>query len=136
MTLMAGFAGGLAGTLWSGIVSSSLYARWPVLRPQPWLPETATRLLTAAALYATCGMAAGFLFWLSWGLVAIVAMPWPVVGAFFGTLVWLAGGLPSLGAFALRAPRARGAVAVLALEGLVASIAAGLLCAYVWRHSG
>lgn len=135
MTLMAGFAGGLTGMLWAGVVSTSLFSRWPALRPEAWQPETATRLLASAALHGLCGIAAGLLFWLGWGLVALVSTPWPMLGLFYGALVWAAGGLPALGVLALRAPRGRAAVAVMALEGLVASLAAGVLCAYVWHTS-
>lgn len=135
MTVLAGFAGGLFGTLWAGLVSTPLFARWPALRPQPWQPETATRLLVGAALYGLCGAASGVLFWLGWGLVAMVSTSWPVVGAVYGALVWTAGGLPALGTLALKGRRGGGAVAVVALEALVAALAAGVLCAYVWHRA-
>ena len=135
MAVLAGFAGGLAGTLWSGLVSAPLLARWPSLRAQPLQPETAARLLAGAAIHGTCGAAAGLLFWLGWGLVAFVAAPWPAVGAAFGGLVWTAGTLPMLGALAVRGQLGRGALLVTAVESLVACVAAGLLCAYVWHES-
>lgn len=135
MTVLAGFAGGLFGTLWSGLVSSTVVARWPSLRPEGWHPETAVRLLLGAALYGLCGAAAGLLFWLGWGLIAVVDSPWPVVGATYGALLWTAGAASSLGALALRLRRGRGALALLALDGLVACLATGLLCAYVWYRS-
>jgi len=135
MTVLAGFAGGLVGTLWAGLVSAPLFARWPALRPEPWQAETASRLLTGAALYGLCGAVSGLLFWLSWGLVAVVSTPWPVVGATFGALVFTAGGAPALGALALKGRRHRGAVGVLAIEGLVAALSAGVLCAYVWHRA-
>jgi hypothetical protein len=135
MSVLAGFAGGLCGTLWAGLVTLPLLTRWPALRPDPWQPETAARLLTGAALYGFCGAAAGLLFWLSWGLVAVVSTPWPVLGALYGGLLWLAGALPTLGSLALKHRRARGAVGVVAVEGLVACVAAGVLCAYVWQRS-
>ena len=134
MTLFAGVAGGLVGTLWSGFVSGVLFARWPTLRPPSWRQETATGLLAGAVLYGLCGAAAGLLFWLSWGLVAVVATPWAVVGAGYGLLVFVAGGVPALAALALKVPGHRGAVAVLAVEGLVAAVSAGVLCAYVWHR--
>ena len=72
MTVLAGFAGGLAGTLWGGMVSSQLLSR---LRARhEWQPDSASRLLAGAVLYGLCGAAAGFLFWLSWGLVALVSI--------------------------------------------------------------
>jgi hypothetical protein len=135
LSMLAGFAGGLCGTLWAGLVTTPLLARRPALRPaEPWHEETATRLLMCAALYGACGAAAGLLFWLGWGLVALVSTPWPVLGATYGGLLWLGGTVPSLGSLALRQRRARGAVALVALEGLVACLAAGLLCAYAWQR--
>ena len=134
MTVLAGIAGGLFGTLWAGLVSAPLFARWPALRPEGWQPESASRLLAGALLYGLCGAAAGLLFWLSWGLVAVVSTPWPVIGTLYGTLLFTAASVPTLGALALRGPRHRGTVAVLAVEGLVAAVSAGVMCAWVWER--
>jgi hypothetical protein len=136
MTLLAGFAGGLIGALWSGIVTAPLLSRWPQMKPAPVQPESAVRLLAGAALYGGCGAAAGFLFWLGWGLAALVATPWYLVGVLYGVLIWTAGTLPVLGAASLRLRQPAGAVGVLAIEYLVTTIAAGVLCAYVWHRSG
>jgi hypothetical protein len=135
MSVLAGFAGGLCGTLWAGLVSTPLLLRWPALRHEAWHPETATRLLTGAMLYGVCGAASGLLFWLSWGLVAVVSTPWQALGALYGGLVWAAGAAPALGSLALRARGGRAAFGVMAMESLVACVAAGLLCAYVWHRS-
>jgi hypothetical protein len=81
MTVLAGFAGGLAGTLWAGTVSSALLARRSELHAAGWRPDTAWRVLHTAAVYGLCGAAAGLLFWLGWGLVAFTASPWYLVGA-------------------------------------------------------
>ena len=67
--------------------------------------------------------------------MAVVSTPWAVVGAGYGLLVFVAGGLPALAALALKVPGHRGAVAVLAVEGLVAAVSAGVLCAYVWHRA-
>jgi hypothetical protein len=134
MMVLAGIAGGLVGTLWAGLVSAPRFVRWPALRPERWQPETAARLLAGAVLHGLCGAGAGLLFWLSWGLVAVVSTPWPLVGVLYGTLLFTAGGLPLLGALAFRARGPRGAVAVLAAEGFVAALSAGVMCAYVWER--
>ena len=89
MSVLAGFAGGLVGTLWAGTVSPALLAQRPELRAAGWRPDTAWRVLHTAALYGLCGAAAGLLFWLGWGLVAFTDGPWIVVGASFGLLLWL-----------------------------------------------
>jgi hypothetical protein len=70
MSLFAGLTGGLAGVLWSGLVSSPWLARARQERPASWKNETITQLVAGALLYAAGGAALGFLFWLGWGLIA------------------------------------------------------------------
>jgi hypothetical protein len=135
MSVLAGFAGGLAGTLWAGLVSSALLARRPELGAAGWRPDTAWRVLHTAALYGLCGAAAGLLFWLGWGLIAFTSSPWLVVGASYGLLLWLASALPALLLLSLRVPALRAAGVVMAIEALVATISVGLLCAFVWHRA-
>ena len=134
MSVLAGFAGGLTGALWAGLVSSALLARRPELSAAGWRPDTAWRVLHTAALYGLCGAAAGLLFWLGWGLVAFTDGPWIVVGASFGLLLWFAGAFPALLLLSLRLPALRTAGVVMAIETLVAAVSIGLLCAFVWHR--
>jgi hypothetical protein len=134
MSVLAGFAGGLAGALWAGLVSSALLARRPELSAAGWRPDTAWRVLHTAALYGMCGAAAGLLFWLGWGLVAFTDGPWIVVGASFGLLLWFAAAFPALLLLSLRLPALRTAGVVMAIETLVAAVSIGLLCAFVWHR--
>ena len=136
LSVLAGFAGGLAGSLWAGIVSSALLARRPELSAAGWRPDTAWRVLHTAALYGLCGAAAGLLFWLGWGLVAFTDRPWFVVGASFGLLLWFAAAFPALLLLSLRLPVLRAAGVVMAIETLVAAVSIGLLCAFVWHRGG
>lgn len=135
MTVLAGSAGGLAGTLWGSLVSSVLLASRPELRAAGWRPDSGWRVLHTAALYGLCGAAAGLLFWLGWGLAAFSSTPWLVVGATYGVLLWFATALPALTLLALRVPTLRVASVVLAIEALVAAVSVGLLCAFVWHRS-
>ena len=132
MSLLAGFAGGLVGTLWNGLVSSALLAR--AREMDAWRSETLARLVAGAALYGAAGAVLGFLFWLSWGLVALVEEPWLVVGLLFGSLCWAGGALPALGMLQLRLREPKRVAAVLAVEWLVACLAAGVLCALAWHR--
>ena len=134
LSVLAGFAGGLAGSLWAGLVSSALLARRPELSAAGWRPDTAWRVLHTAALYGLCGAAAGLLFWLGWGLVAFTDGPWIVVGASFGLLLWFAAAFPALLLLSLRLPALRTAGVVMAIETLVAAVSIGLLCAFVWHR--
>jgi hypothetical protein len=133
MSLLAGFAGGLFGTLWNGLVSSALLAS--ERKNNLWRGETLTHLVAGALLYGVCGAVLGFLFWLSWGLVALVEKPWLAVGLLFGLLCWAGGALPVLGMLHLRLREPRRVAAVLALEWLVACLAAGVLCALTWHRT-
>jgi hypothetical protein len=135
MTLLAGFAGGLVGALWSGLVTGPVLALSPRLRPAGWTVETAPRLMAGAFLYGAGGALAGFLFWLGWGLSALVATPWPLVGLLYGALLWAIAVVPATGVGALRLRHSRGLFALLALEYLAASVAIGLFCAYAWHRS-
>jgi hypothetical protein len=136
MTVLAGFAGGLVGTLWSGLVTGPVLALVPRLRPAGWSPETAPRLLAGAVLYGLGGAAAGFLFWLGWGLTALVATPWELVGLLYGALLWSFAVLPAVGIGGLRMRQPAALIALLAAEYLAAALAVGLFCAYAWHRSG
>lgn len=136
MTVLAGFAGGLVGTLWSGLVTGPVLALVPRLRPAHWAPETTPRLLAGAVLYGAGGAAAGFLFWLGWGLTALVATPWVWVGLLYGALLWAFAVVPAIGIGGLRYRQPAALVALLALEYLVTATAVGLFCAYAWHRSG
>jgi hypothetical protein len=135
MSLLAGFAGGLVGTLWSGLVTGPVLAQAPRLRPAGWAPESASRLLAGALLYGIGGAVAGFLFWLAWGLTALVSTPWPLVGLLYGVLLWSIAALPAIGIGGLRLRQPRALLALLALEYLAATTAVGLFCAYAWYRS-
>jgi len=134
MTVFAGLSGGLAGVLWSGLVTSA----WPGPGSGPGAgsahPESASRVLAGAALRAAAGAALGFLFWLGWGLIALVGQPWYAIGALYGGLCWAATAAPVLGTLLLRG---RGPAALLvahATEWLFTCAAIGLLCALAWHR--
>ncbi len=130
MTVFAGVSGGLAGVLWSGLVTT------------PWLthgagdtpPESAARLLAGAVLRAAAGAMLGFLFWLGWGLIAVVGLPWYATGLLYGGVCWAALVVPALGTLELRGRAATRGLAAHALEWLVTCLAIGLLCALAWHR--
>lgn len=134
MTVFAGLAGGLAGVLWSGLVTTPWLARGGIAAAGPSQAETAARLLAGAALRGVAGAVLGLLFWLGWGLIAIVGRPWYEVGALYGTLAWLACVAPTLGTLSLRGQGPARPVAAHALEWLFTCVAIGLLCALAWHR--
>jgi hypothetical protein len=134
MTVFAGLAGGLAGVLWSGMVTTPWLERAGVDGPGASRVETAARLFAGAALRAAAGAALGFLFWLGWGLIAIVGAPWYATGLLFGSLAWLAVVAPTLGTLALRGPGPLHPLVAHAVEWLFTCTAIGLLCALAWQR--
>ena len=93
------------------------------------------RVLGTAVVYGGSGVVAGLLFWLGWGLAAFTAVPWYVVGAAFGGLLWVAAAVPALLLLATRLPALRAACRIMALETGVAALAVGLLCALAWQRA-
>jgi hypothetical protein len=133
MCILSGAAGGFVGTAWAILVSGPLLRRAGM---QASGRESTAAFLQGAALYAASGAAAGLLFWLAWGLPAIVNLPWPAVGLAYGGLVYCAGVLPLLGLARLRLGQPLRFLAVVALEWLVACAAIGQLCALAWHRAG
>lgn len=133
MAVFAGVSGGLAGALWSGLVTTPWLAR-DERAADAVAPDTATRVLAGAAVRAAGGAAAGFLFWLGWGLIAIVGVPWYVTGLLYGGLCWTALAAPTLGTLALRGRGPLRPLAAHAAEWLFTCLAIGLLCAFSWHR--
>ena len=134
MSLFAGISGGLAGFVWSWLVSA------------PWIARSGggphgssgnaplARQVAAAALFAFAGAALGFLYWLGWGLISLVNAPWYAAGLLFGGLAWAGIAMPLIGALALRLRGFGGTALVLSVEWLVTCAAIGLSCAQAWQR--
>jgi len=134
MTVFAGLAGGLAGVLWSGLVTTPRLARDGLAPAGDSQAETAARIFAGAALRAAAGAALGFLFWLGWGLIAVVGWPWYAVGLLYGALAWAALAAPTLGTLLLRGHGPARPLAAHAIEWLFTCLAIGLLCAFAWHR--
>lgn len=133
MTVFAGLAGGLAGVLWNGIVTLPWLARGAAAR-QDSHAAAAARVFAGAALRAGAGAMLGFLFWLGWGLIAIVGQPWQGIGLAYGLLLWAAAAAPALGTLLLHGDRPSRPILAYAIEWLFTCLAIGLLCALAWHR--
>ena len=128
MSLFAGACGGLVGVLWNGMVSAALL-RNPGL-PAPLAADGES----LQALLAAAGALQGVLFWAGWSLIALVHVPWYLVGVSFGLLCWSGVALPALLSLRLRLRVPTRYVLASALEWLVSCGAVGLFCAYSWQR--
>lgn len=95
--------------------------------------------LTDAFLHLICGSGLGLLFWLSWGLAAMVDVPWWYRGLSFAMLCWVPVSLPAVVAAWIGAAPERGlstkAMAMMASRWAMTCVIAGLTCAWSWERS-
>jgi len=125
--------GGLASVLVAALLRPVLTTAWrsgTVATKSPSLNPTWTDVLEASA-HVIAGAGMGLLFWLSWGLAAVVAVPWWVRGLTFGLLCAAVIALPVLAATALRLKIQRRVLSVLLVEWSYTCTMAGLACAWV-----
>jgi hypothetical protein len=130
-TVFAGLSGGLAGVLWSSLVTTPWLARGSDAAGDD-RAESALRMLAGASLRAVAGAALGFLFWLGWGLIAIVNVPWYGVGLTYGAVTWAALAAPALGTLLLRERGQTRPIVAHTVEWLATCMIVGLFCAWSW----
>lgn len=130
----------LLGAL-SGLVSVLLHAVcWSLLvliRPATARDTHVTSLdIPDILLHVASGTGLGLFFWLSWGLAAIVDVPWWTRGLAFAALAWGVTTAPAL----LSLARSRGSSGSLAssvaLQWATTCVIAGLACAWSWAKMG
>ncbi len=130
-TVFAGLSGGLAGILWNSLVTTPWLARGGQAVSDDRM-ESALRMLAGASLRAFAGAALGFLFWLGWGLIAIVGVPWYAVGLIYGVVTWAALAAPALGTLLLRERGPTRPIVAHSVEWLATCVIVGLFCAWSW----
>ena len=131
----------LTGAL-SGLVSllahAVIWSLAEMIRPQLRTVQTPYRQLDVPdiLLHLIAGTGLGLLFWLSWGLTAIVSVPWWMRGLAFAALTWIALALPA----SLSVARARQitlmSVSVIATRWATTCLIAGLACSWGWDRGG
>lgn len=94
---------------------------------------------TDAFLHLICGTGLGLLFWLSWGLAAMVDVPWWIRGLSFAMLCWVPVSLPAVLAAWISVAPERGlstkTMALMASRWATTCLIAGLACAWSWERS-
>ena len=90
--------------------------------------------ISDALLHMLYGCGFALLFWLSWGLAAVVDVPWWVRGLSFGSLCWLSFAVPSVVGVALARELPVATIAGLVTRWATTSVIAGLACAWSWQR--
>ena len=123
--MLTGSLSGLVSVLLHSILASARTA----VRPGAVIPPLQISDAVVHMLYG-CGFA--LLFWLSWGLAAVVEVPWWVRGLCFGSLCWLSFALPTVVGVALSQGLPVATIAAVASRWATTSVIAGLACAWSW----
>jgi hypothetical protein len=127
------FMGSLSGlvsilghsVVWS-LIDAARHKRPGAFDPQIQISEALLHMLT--------GIVLGFLFWLSWGLAAIVEVSWWLRGLAFGGLAAILTLAPLLNSrFARKLDSLL--LMLFASRWLTTCIVAGLTCAWSWERS-
>jgi hypothetical protein len=130
--LLTGSLSGLLSVL-AHAVLWSVFATFHV--PLPGAPAGSPLQVSDALLHMLAGTGSALLFWLSWGLAAVVDVPWWLRGLSFAGLCWIALALPTvLGMVMARAIPVPIAVAS-ASRWAMTYLVAGLACAWSWGQS-
>jgi len=123
-------AGLVAGTL-NGIVAPLFLMRVGAM--PPWRkPRTAVQF-ASVAVHLLAGLALALLFWLSWGLTAIISVAWWQRGLSFALLTWAALSGPLLTNQALHARVGWPLIAKSAWDWFSTCLLVGMACAWSWN---
>jgi hypothetical protein len=127
------FTGSLSGLV-SILGHSVVWSLIEVVRPRKTAAFDPQIQISEALLHMLSGIGLGFLFWLSWGLAALVDVPWWVRGLAFGGLMG-ALTLPLL--LNIRFARRLDSLLLMlfASRWLTTCLVAGLTCAWSWERS-
>jgi hypothetical protein len=130
--LLTGSLSGLLSVLMHAVLWS-LFATFRV--PLPGAPAGSPLQVSDALLHMLAGIGSALLFWLSWGLAAVVDVPWWVRGLSFASLCWLAFALPTMLAVMMARAVPVRLAAMLASRWAMTYLIAGLACAWSWQQS-
>lgn len=129
--IFTGALSGLISVLGHSVICSGLALLQATPRAQTFAANTRGEVFEAL-LHLCAGAALGLLFWLSWGLAAVVDVPWWVRGVSFGSLCWLALALPAAASLAIASRASIGSTAATAARWATTCVIAGLSCAWSW----
>ena len=129
------FTGGLSGLLsvFAHSVAWSITERLGLRTPDS--PIEVHPTVMEMLLHLIAGVGLGAMFWLSWGLAAVVDVTWYVRGFAFAGLTFVAACLPGLASYMFAArDRKISSVAVIA-RWATTFMAVSLSCSSNWSHA-
>jgi hypothetical protein len=129
------FTGGLSGLLsvfghsvaWSMAERLGLRSTNSPLEVHPTVIEMLLHLIAGVAL--------GAMFWLSWGLAAVVDVTWYVRGCAFAALIFVAACLPALASFIFAARESKVSSVAFIARWATTCLAVSLSCSWNWSHA-
>jgi hypothetical protein len=127
--LFAGSLSGLVSILGHSVLWSAVAM---VRRPAPGAYDPQVQIYEAF-LHMLCGISLGLLFWLSWGLAAIVQVAWWIRGLTFGGLAALLL-VPIATNFGVESRIGLKHFATLGSRWLTTCLFTGLSCAWSWER--
>lgn len=127
--LLTGSLSGLVSVLGNSVFWSAI----ELLRP-PAHETYADLPVIEVILHMLCGIGLGFLFWLSWGLAAIVDVPWWQRGLYFGGLCYVVLVMPVILSTVISRQLAGRPMAVIAARWTTTCVVTGLACAWSWAR--
>jgi hypothetical protein len=129
------FTGGLSGLLsvFGHSVAWSVAERLGLRNPES--PIEVHPTVIEMLLHLIAGVALGAIFWLSWGLAAVVDVTWLVRGLVFASLTFIAACLPALASHMLATRDSKvSSIAVIA-RWATTFLAVSLSCSWNWSHA-
>ena len=131
--LLLGALSGLVSVLFHAVLWSLVDTVRPATTASRRAP-TARLDFPDILLHVTSGTGLGLLFWLSWGLAAMIDVAWWLRGLAFGSLAWVFVGLPAILSLA-RARTGEGGTGAVALQWATTCLITGLACAWSWQRA-
>lgn len=128
--LLTGSLGALISIL-AQVVFWSIVAAW---RPRTHTSQLAQLDVPEVLVHMMAGVGLGLLFWLSWGLTAIVGVTWQWRGLAFGGLTWLALVAPAIASVTLARQFSMPIFMASAARWLTTCVIVGLACAWSWQR--
>lgn len=129
------FTGGLSGLLsvFGHSVAWSIAERIGLRNPSS--PREVHPTVLEMLLHLVAGVALGAMFWLTWGLAAVVDVAWYVRAFAFAGLTFIGACLPALASFMFAARDSKiSSIAVIA-RWATTFLAVSLSCSWNWSHT-